>query len=205
MRCRPWAVWPCPPCHAGNSLLSVSPAVGRARCTVPNARGTRSAGCFGDISRVWAYRLPWIVWGASSTVRRQTTTFTPMPNATPQLRVLVIDDSVDNAEALSAVLTLMGCRTSVAFSGIQGIAAAAGFEPHLAFIDLEMPGMGGCEVVRRLRTGNPRRTARLICLTGRGQPDDRRICLDAGFDDFFTKPMAPESLATVVATASAAL
>ena len=100
---------------------------------------------------------------------------------------------------------VMGCRTAVAFSGSQGIAAATGFAPHLAFIDLEMPGMGGCEVVRRLRSANPQGTAKLICLTGRGQPGDRRMCMDAGFDDFYTKPMAPESLETVVATASAAL
>ena len=68
---------------------------------------------------------------------------TPMPDATSQLRVLVIDDSVDNAEALCALLAVMGCLTAVAFSGTDGVAAAPRFDPHLAFIDLEMPGMGG--------------------------------------------------------------
>jgi CheY-like chemotaxis protein len=128
-----------------------------------------------------------------------------MPRAIPLLRVLVIDDSVDNAEALSAVLSMMGCVTAVAFSGSEGLAAAAGYDPHLAFIDLEMPGMGGCEVVRQLRADHPRGAARLICLTGRGHPEDRRMCLDAGFDDFFTKPLAPESLARVVAESKVAL
>lgn len=128
-----------------------------------------------------------------------------MAPATPQLRVLVIDDNVDNAEALCALLSAMGCLIAVAFSGIQGIAVAAGFHPHLAFIDLEMPGMGGCEVVRHLRTSQPTSTARLVCLTGRGQPDDRRTCMDAGFDDFFTKPMAPQSLVNLVAASSAVL
>jgi CheY-like chemotaxis protein len=127
-----------------------------------------------------------------------------MPDATPQLRVLVIDDSVDNAEALCALLAVMGCLTAVAFGGTQGLAAALGFDPHLAFIDLEMPGMGGCEVARNLRAG-PRGGLRLICLTGRGQADDRRTCMSAGFDDFFTKPMAPESLTRVLAESSAAL
>lgn len=72
-----------------------------------------------------------------------------MPHATSQLRVLVIDDSVDSAEALCALLAVMGCLIAVAFGGSEGIAEARGFGPHLAFIDLEMPGMGGCDVARQ--------------------------------------------------------
>jgi CheY-like chemotaxis protein len=128
-----------------------------------------------------------------------------MPPVDPLLRVLVIDDSVDNAEALCAVLSIMGCVTAVAFSGTQGVAAAEGYDPHLAFIDLEMPGMGGCEVVRHLRARRSTSSARLICLTGREHPDDRRMCLDAGFDDFFSKPLAPESLDRLVAETKMAL
>ena len=149
--------------------------------------------------------LLWLAVTGSTPARSQTTTVTPMRDATPQLRVLVIDDGVDNAEALCFLLGVMECRTAVAFGGTQGIAAAAGFDPHLAFIDLEMPGMGGCEVARHLRASDPNGTARLICLTGRVEPDDRRTCMDAGFDDFFTKPMTPESLANVVAASRAAL
>lgn len=117
----------------------------------------------------------------------------------------MIDDSVDNAEALCALLTLLGCLTASAFSGVQGLAKAARFDPHMTFIDLEMPDMGGCEVARRLRTMRPLGAVRLICLTGHGHPDDRGACLGAGFDDFFTKPMAPESLEEVVASCSASL
>lgn len=129
----------------------------------------------------------------------------PDASAVPRLRVLVIDDNVDGAEALSALLASMGCTTAVAFDGAQGLATAVGFDPHLALIDLEMPGMSGCDVARHLRAGQARSSARLICLTGRGQPEDRRLCIEAGFDDFFTKPMPPESLTEVVAAASAGL
>ena len=118
---------------------------------------------------------------------------------------MVVDDSVDNVEAFCILLAVTGCVTAVAFSGAQGIAAAARFDPHLAFIDLEMPGMGGCEVARHLRAADPASAARLVCLTGRGQSDDRRTCMDAGFDDFFTKPLAPENLARVVGAARAAM
>ena len=120
-------------------------------------------------------------WRMSARTLLRDLPVTQMPDV-PQLRVLVIDDTVDNAEALCILLRAMGCLTAVAFSGTQGITAAAGFDPHLAFIDLEMPGMGGCEVAGHLRASDPEGTARLICLTGRGQPDDRRTCMDAGFD-----------------------
>ncbi len=121
------------------------------------------------------------------------------------LRVLVIDDNVDGAEALCAFLASLGCATAVAFDGAQGLAKAMAFEPHVALIDLEMPDMSGCDVARQLRSGRIRRSARLICLTGHDQIEDRRLCLEAGFDGFFTKPMLPEQLEEIVAAASAGL
>ena len=128
-----------------------------------------------------------------------------MKNATSQLRILVIDDNAEGAEALCALLGTWGCKTAVAFDGTKGIATAASFDPHLAFIDLEMPGMGGYEVARHLRASHSNSNPKLICLAGRGQPDTRRTCIEVGFDNFFTKPMAPQKLARVVAAACAAL
>ena len=128
-----------------------------------------------------------------------------MPIRSSKLRVLVVDDNLDGAEALCAVLASMGCTTALASDGAQGLAKAGAFDPHLALIDFEMPNMSGCDVARHLRTGPMRSSARLICLTGRSQPDDRRLCIDAGFDDFFTKPMHPARLAEVVVAANAEL
>ncbi|MGM9486895.1 response regulator [Ideonella sp. YS5] len=125
--------------------------------------------------------------------------------AAPQLRVLVVDDNVDGAEALCALLAAMGCATAIAFDGAQGLTTAAGFDPHVALIDLEMPDMNGCDMARHFRAGQVRSSARLVCLTGRGQPEDSRLCIEAGFDDFFTKPMLPETLAELVSVANAAL
>jgi CheY-like chemotaxis protein len=120
------------------------------------------------------------------------------------LRVLVIDDNVDGAEALCAVLSSMGCETAIAFGGAQGLAAAAAFDPDLALIDLEMPDMSGCEVARQLRAPPAHSAARLICLTGRSHPEDQRLCAEAGFDDFYTKPVWPDTLVELVVTAKAA-
>lgn len=183
------------------------PLLDQKRCALPNEPRRRVTRRLEKGPSDGLGMTPALLWlaGPARPPHSQTTTVTQMPEATPQLRVLVIDDSADNAEALCLLLRAMGCLTAVAFSGTQGIAAVAAFDPHLAFIDLEMPGMGGCEVARHLQASRPKGTARLVCLTGRGQPDDRRTCMDAGFDDFFTKPMTPGSLAKVVAESSAAL
>ena len=122
-----------------------------------------------------------------------------------KLRVLVVDDHVDGADAFSAILQAFGCVTSVAHNGPEALSTAATFAPHLAFIDLEMPGMNGREVVRHLRAKYANKDVRLVCLTGRGLPEDKRLCLEAGFDEFVTKPMDPTALSEMVAAASARL
>lgn len=121
-----------------------------------------------------------------------------MPDATRRLRVMVVDDSIDGAQALGALLELLGCATSVSFDGPGALRAAVDFNPHLAFIDLEMPGMNGFDVVRQLRTSHPDRSTWHVCLTGRGQPDDERECLEAGFDAFHRKPMQPDALSDLL-------
>lgn len=125
------------------------------------------------------------------------------PGRNSALRVLVVDDHVDGADALCAVLQTLGCVTAVAYNGEHGLAIATLFSPDLAFIDLEMPDMSGCDVALALRA-TPRRSAtRLICLTGHGQPQDMRLCIAAGFDGFFTKPILPHTLADVVSAEQA--
>ena len=93
----------------------------------------------------------------------------------------------------------------MALDGAQGVAAAAQFDPHLVFCDLEIPKMEACDVARQIRALWPKGNARLICPTGRGQPGDRRMCKETGFDDFFTDPMFPGSVATIVNASVAAL
>lgn len=160
----------------------------------------------GDLPRHWARRL--LLTGRNpgpdmNPAHAPATASQPgLPGRPSALRVLVIDDNVDGAEALCALLASMGCVTAVAFDGAQGLATARDFDPHLAFIDLEMPGLDGRDVAHRLRTGLVRSFARLVCLTGRGQPEDRCLCLDAGFDAFFTKPISPERLVDMVAAAT---
>ena len=126
----------------------------------------------------------------------------PMCHLVHQLRVPVI---ADNAEARCAFLAALRCKAVMALDGAQGVAAAAQFDPHLVFSDLEIPGMGGCDVARQMRAHRTKSNAIFICLTGRCQPGDRRMCKETGFDDFFTNPMFPGRVATIVNASVAAL
>lgn len=117
----------------------------------------------------------------------------------PELRVLVIDDNLDAAISFSYLLQVIGCRTSTAFGGEMGARVAHLFQPVLVFIDLNMPGPDGCEVVSQLRQmGGSLAQALCVCLTATGQADDEARCLAAGFDRFLRKPLEPAALADLI-------
>jgi CheY-like chemotaxis protein len=126
-----------------------------------------------------------------------------VPNdAEPVIRVLVVDDNVDAATTMCDWLDILGYETAVAFSGPESLGVAARFNPHLSFIDFDMPGMDGCEALRQLRLQDSDLPQRFVCLTARADMDDKRRCQAAGFDDFITKPIAAARLAQVLAEVS---
>jgi signal transduction histidine kinase/CheY-like chemotaxis protein len=103
-------------------------------------------------------------------------------------RVLVVDDNVDAAHTLADYLRLDGHRVESAVDGEAALRIAEVLKPDVAFIDLNMPGMDGAEVARRLRVTPWGRNARLIALTGMGQQADIARTREAGFDEHVTKP-----------------
>jgi signal transduction histidine kinase/ActR/RegA family two-component response regulator len=103
-------------------------------------------------------------------------------------RVLVVDDNVDAAHSLAEYLRLDGHRVESAVDGEAALRIAEVLKPDVAFIDLNMPGMDGAEVARRLRVTPWGRTARLVALTGMGQQADIARTREAGFDEHITKP-----------------
>jgi CheY-like chemotaxis protein len=83
--------------------------------------------------------------------------------------------------------------------GEAGLAAAATFRPHLAFLDIGMPKMNGYDLARRLRALPATATTILIAVTGWGQPRDRDRARDAGFDEHVVKPLEFERLQKLLA------
>jgi signal transduction histidine kinase len=111
------------------------------------------------------------------------------PLAPVQLpRVLVVDDNVDAAESLGALLTMLGAEVRVVHDGEAALASLGSYRPAVIFLDIGMPAMDGYEVARRLRGREETREAKLIALTGWGQERDRQNSRAAGFDHHLIKP-----------------
>jgi CheY-like chemotaxis protein len=116
----------------------------------------------------------------------------------PALRVLCVDDDRDAADSTGLLLELYGCEVAVYYDGPTALAAARRFRPDLCLIDFSMPGMGGCELARRLREST-RGALRLIAVTAYGSDVARAATAAAGFDMHFVKPVDWDKLAVVMA------
>jgi PAS domain S-box-containing protein len=110
------------------------------------------------------------------------------------IRILIVDDNVDAADALAQFLKLAGYQTRVAYDGRMAVEMAEILEPAVVLLDLGLPYLNGHEVARRLRAMPWGRTSRLIALTGWGQKDDVLRSRQSGFDEHLTKPVDPEVL-----------
>jgi CheY-like chemotaxis protein len=109
-------------------------------------------------------------------------------------RIVLIEDNEDARHSLAAALTLDGHQVHEAADGISGIAALARVNPDIAVVDIGLPGVDGYKVAETLRGAPEHDSMVLIALTGYGQPDSLRRAREAGFDEYVTKPIAPERL-----------
>jgi two-component system KDP operon response regulator KdpE len=109
--------------------------------------------------------------------------------------ILVVDDEAQIRRALHSIFATRGYRVVSAADGAEGLDLAIEHGPDLIVLDLAMPGMSGLEVCRELRTWNH---APILVLSVRGADADKIAALDAGADDYVTKPFsAGELLARV--------
>ena len=114
------------------------------------------------------------------------------PVEQPRSRVLVVDDDRAVRESLRRSLEFNGYNVSLATDGAEALASIAGSLPDALVIDVMMPHLDGIETTRALRTaGND---LPILVLTARDSVGDRVEGLDAGADDYLTKPFALEEL-----------
>jgi PAS domain S-box-containing protein len=115
-------------------------------------------------------------------------------------RILVVEDNRDAARTMRILLTKYGHEVALAHSGPEGVDTAKRWRPDVVLCDLGLPEMDGFEVARRLRVAPELASTRLIAISGYGQEEDRRQCLEAGFDLHLTKPVDPVELKRLLAT-----
>lgn len=114
------------------------------------------------------------------------------------LKVLVADDSIDNAETLASLLEMMGCVTQTASDGSEAVRKASEWHPELLFLDLGMPTLDGLGAARRIRSHSWGGAMVLVAVTGWGQDEDRVRTSHAGFDHHLVKPVQVEALQQLV-------
>ena len=112
----------------------------------------------------------------------------------PSQAVLVVDDNLEAAEAVGALFEVAGYTVWYAPDGTLALEQASVLQPDLVILDIEMPGMNGYEVCRRLRQLEVPRSQRVIALSVRRGWEHARACNEAGFDAWFSKPIDPSLL-----------
>ena len=105
--------------------------------------------------------------------------------------ILVIDDEPQILRALQINLRVRGYQVSTATTGIEALQQAARHPPDLVILDLGLPDLDGVEVIEGLRGWT---SAPIIVLSGRADSTDKVAALDAGADDYVTKPFGMEEL-----------
>jgi CheY-like chemotaxis protein len=111
------------------------------------------------------------------------------------LRILVADDNRVNQKVGSAFLQKMGYRVEVASNGLEVLQALGRQTFDIIFLDVQMPEMDGCEAARQIRSKwSEAKRPRLIAMTGNAMQGDREKCLEAGMDDYISKPIRVKEL-----------
>jgi CheY-like chemotaxis protein len=111
-----------------------------------------------------------------------------------QPRLLIVDDNVDAADAIGTLLSLTGFTVEIAHDPQSAIERAAATDPDVVLLDIGLPGMTGYELARQL-SGHPVVSrAKLIALTGYGQPGDTEQAKAAGFSSYLVKPVDVDQL-----------
>jgi CheY-like chemotaxis protein len=113
-------------------------------------------------------------------------------------RILVVDDEVESVKLIGLMLQRRGYEIVAARSGAQALTKAQTENPDLVILDVMMPDMDGYEVCRQLRGDPATAGLPIIMFTAKAMVDDKVAGFQAGADDYLTKPIHPEELASRV-------
>ena len=110
-----------------------------------------------------------------------------------------MDDNVDAADTLAAILRDLGYEIRTAYDGPSALRVAKAFRPNVCLVDIGLPVMDGYELTQRLRgSADLPEDARIVAITGYGQDVDRRRSIAAGFNDHLVKPVSLDVLTRAI-------
>jgi len=117
------------------------------------------------------------------------------------IRVLLVDDNGVNRQVGREMLRRMGVETETAHDGLEALELVASRRYDLVLLDIQMPGLDGLEVVRRIRAKEvpgAESTIPVVAMTAHAMTGDREKFLAAGMDDYLAKPFSPEAMRCIV-------
>lgn len=112
--------------------------------------------------------------------------------------ILLAEDNEANIITVSSYLRAKGFRILAANNGLEAIALARDEHPNVILMDIQMPKMDGLEAIQQIRRDRDLANIPIIALTALAMPGDRDRCLTAGADDYLSKPIKLQQLATVL-------
>jgi CheY-like chemotaxis protein/uncharacterized protein YbcI len=119
------------------------------------------------------------------------------------LRVLIVDDNRDGADALGLLVEELGNLAHVTYGGTKALEVATTFRPDLMLVDLLMPGMDGCGLVTRFRQTPAFAQTKIVAITGQKNEAHKASAMKAGFDAVLYKPAALTEIKAVLASVAA--
>lgn len=117
-----------------------------------------------------------------------------MLGTVPMKKVLVIEDHRDLRELIRAQINLKGFAAITAKNGKEGIETAIAEKPDLILMDIIMPEMDGWEATRILRGVTATKEVPIVAMTALFRPSDLQSCIEAGCNDYISKPFTLEEL-----------
>ena len=113
----------------------------------------------------------------------------------PGLKVLVVEDNLINQEVCRDILELMGCDVAITSDGSEAVKLVREFPYDVILMDIQLPpGIDGYESARQIRRENLPKQPIVIALTASALDGDKEKALDAGMDDYVSKPMEASQL-----------
>jgi two-component system, cell cycle response regulator DivK len=113
--------------------------------------------------------------------------------------ILVVDDNATNSKLLAVVLRAEGYQVRVAADGHELCATLADFHPRLIFMDIQLPGLDGLELTRRLRANPATRDIVIVAVSAYAMKSDMEQALANGCDGYLAKPVDTRALPGIVA------
>jgi PAS domain S-box-containing protein len=110
------------------------------------------------------------------------------------LRILVVEDNAVNQQLALLLLEKVGYRADVAANGVEALEALERQAYDVVLMDVEMPEMDGLEATRRIHQRWPKQRPHIVAVTANAMEGERELCLQAGMDDYITKPIRMEDL-----------